>query len=60
MAERGVRRAWIEAALSDPDRLVEARAGRRQAIKKVSDDTLSVIFVREGSDTVVITVFWGE
>lgn len=60
MRERGIRRSWVEEALEDPDRVVQARAGRSQAIKSMGDDTFSVIFVREGSDVVVITVYWGE
>jgi hypothetical protein len=57
---RKIREEWIEKAIAEPDKLIDAHDGRMQAIKKVNRDKISVIYKEEEGVTVVITVYWGE
>lgn len=60
MALRKISEDEIEKAITKPDRLIDVRDGKRQAIKKVNGDKISVIYKEEEDSIVVITVYWGE
>ena len=60
VAKRLIKKEWIESALNKPDRLIDAKGGRKQAIKKINGEEISVIFVKENETFIVVTVFWGE
>jgi hypothetical protein len=61
MARREIPAAWVELALSHPDWSDDdpARPGRRRAFKAMPDcggRILRVVYWRDGSDSVVLTV----
>ena len=60
LAARLIKRAWVEAAIKNPDKLIKAKFGRKQAIKKINSEEISVIYAKEGDNHIVITVFWGR
>lgn len=37
-AQRGIKKSWIKEALSNPDKLKKAKAGRKIAIKAINND----------------------
>ncbi|MBI2583924.1 MAG: DUF4258 domain-containing protein [Candidatus Aenigmarchaeota archaeon] len=57
---RIIRKEWVEETLKNPDRLIDAEYGRKQAIKRINGQEISVIYVMENDNIIVITVFWGE
>ena len=56
---RKIESKWISDTIFNPDRLVDAKSNRKQAIKKINDDKISVICVKENSNYIIITVYWG-
>lgn len=60
IALRKIREEWIEKAIAEPDKLIDAHDGRMQAIKKVNGDKISVIYKKDKGFVVVITIYWGE
>ncbi|MDO8538331.1 MAG: DUF4258 domain-containing protein [archaeon] len=57
---RLIKREWVEETIRNPDKLIEAKFGRKQAVKKIMKYIISVVYVKENEDFVVITIFWGE
>ena len=57
---RFIKKGWIENAIKNPDILLDVPYGRKQAIKKMNSGEISVIYVKEDSNFIVITVFWGR
>lgn len=57
---RGIKEEWVEHAITKPTRLKAAKAGRKQAILKLNGEIISVIYVKEEKNYVIVTVFWGE
>ncbi len=57
---RLIRKRWEEEVVKNPDKLIDAKYGRKQAVKKINSEEISVIYAKEGSNLIVITVFWGE
>lgn len=57
---RGIKEAWVKNATAKPTKLKNAKAGRKQAVLKVNGKVISVIYVKEENDYVIITVYWGE
>lgn len=60
MTFRFIKREWVEKAVKNPDRLIDAKLGRKQVIKRINHDKISVIYVKENDNFVIVTVFWGE
>ncbi len=60
IAIRFIAKEWIEKALTNPDLLLNLSDDRKQAIKKINGDKISVVFIIEDNKFVIITVFWGE
>jgi len=60
MAGRGILKAWVEEAIREPDRVIDVSYGRKQAVKKFNREEISVVFIKEGDNWIVITVFWGR
>lgn len=60
VAERRIKKEWIERVIRHPDKLITAKYGRKQAVKKINNDKISVIYIKENSDIVIVTVHWGE
>lgn len=58
--ERVIKREWVERAVRNPDKLIDVEYGRKQAIKKVGKDKISVIYIKEDNNYIVVTVYWGE
>ncbi len=56
---RKIESKWVSDAISNPDSLVDAKSNRKQAIKKINGDKISVIYVKENSNYIIITVYWG-
>jgi len=59
-ARRFIKKEWVEETTRNPDNLIDAKYGRKQAIKKINSEEISVIYVKEDSNFIVITVFWGR
>lgn len=59
-ARRFINKRWVENAIKNPDVLIDAEYGRKQVIKKMNSEEISVIYVKEDSNFIVITVFWGR
>ncbi len=57
---RDIKEIWIEHAIAKPTRLKDAKAGRKQAILKLNGEVISVIYVKDDNNYVIVTVFWGE
>ncbi len=57
---RFIKKEWIESAIKNPDRLIEVAYGRKQSIKKINSGEISVIYIKEDSNFIVITLFWGR
>ncbi|MCX6818641.1 MAG: DUF4258 domain-containing protein [Candidatus Aenigmarchaeota archaeon] len=60
ITERFIKKEWVRKALKNPDRLIDIEYGRKQAIKKINGNKISVVYVEENHDMIVITVYWGE
>lgn len=60
MGFRSIKEAWVEKAVAKPTRLKDAKAGRKQAILRLNGEVISVIYVKEENNYVIITVYWGE
>ena len=60
IAGRGIQKEWVEEAIKKPDKVMDVRHGRKQAIKKVNREEISVVYAKEGDNVIVITVFWGR
>ena len=58
--KRFIRKEWIEQIIKNPDELIDVRYERKQAIKMINNKEISVIYVKEDSNFVVITAFWGR
>lgn len=59
-ARRLIKKEWVEDAIKNPDVLIDAKYRRTQAIKKINSEEISVIYSKEDSNFIVITVFWGR
>ena len=60
LLHRGIKREWVRKAINNPEKLINVKYGRKQAIKKINSDKVSVIYVEENNKIVVLTVYWGE
>ena len=60
LLHRGIKRELIRKVINKPDKLIDAKYSRKQAIKKINSDKVSVIYVEENNKIVVLTVYWGE
>ena len=60
MARRLIRKAWVEEAIREPDQVMDVRHGRKQAIKKINREEISVVYDKEGDNLIVITKYWGR
>ena len=60
VARRFIKKEWVEKVVKNPDELIGAKYDRKQAIKKINSEEVSVIYVKEDSNFIVITVFWGR
>ena len=58
--KRFIRKEWVEEAIKNPDIRIDAKYGRKQAIKKINEKEVSVIYIEQSSNFIVITVFWGR
>ncbi|MBS3052339.1 MAG: DUF4258 domain-containing protein [Candidatus Aenigmarchaeota archaeon] len=58
--QRGIKKELIEEVIKNPDMILDLDYERKQAIKKINKDKISVIYVKEGNNITVITVHWGE
>lgn len=59
-ARRFIKKDWVEETVKNPNKLIDAEYGRKQAIKKINSEEISVIYVKEDSNFIVITAFWGR
>jgi len=57
---RFIKKEWVEDAIRNPDKLIDAGYDRKQTIKRINSEEISVIYVKEDSNFIVITVFWGR
>ncbi|MDE1860822.1 MAG: DUF4258 domain-containing protein, partial [Candidatus Micrarchaeota archaeon] len=57
---RKIKKAWIESCITNPDKVVDVHAGRKQAVKNVNGNIISAVYVKERHNTIVVTIFWGE
>ena len=60
MEMRRIKKEWVEEAIGKPEALLGVKYGRKQAVKRIMGEEMSVIYVERGNDRVVITVFWGR
>ena len=60
MAKRGILKSWVEETIRKPDQVFAVRYGKKQAVKKINHEEISVVYVKEGDNWIVITVFWGR
>lgn len=60
MLDRGIREADVRAALDAPDHLGPSFEKRWHARKKVDARALEVVFLRQRTQTQVITAYWQE
>lgn len=58
--KRFIKKEWVENTIKNPDRLIDVAYGRKQAIKKINNEEISVIYVKEDNNFIVITVFWSR
>lgn len=57
---RSISEQLVLNVLRKPDKLLPAKQGRMRVIKKVDGDRISVIYVMENNNFVIITAYWGE
>ena len=60
MNTRRITKANVANAITKPDTVIEVRSGRKQAVKTIQGKEISAVYVEQGGDVVVITVFWGR
>ena len=60
MARRNIRKEWVQEAIRNPGKLIDVRHGKKQAIKRVNSEEISVIYAKEEHNYIVVTVFWGR
>ncbi|HLC51137.1 MAG TPA: DUF4258 domain-containing protein [archaeon] len=60
LIERSIKKEWIEAAIKNPDRIIELENDHKQAIRLTDKGKISVIYTVEKENIIVITVHWGE
>ena len=60
MILRTISKQMVGEAIREPDKLIEAKFGRKQAIKRTNNHIFSVIFEEKNGEIIVITVHWGE
>ncbi len=60
MEARYIKKGWVEEIIRNPDKRIPARYGKKQAIKKMNGEEISVIYAEEEDHHIVITVFWGR
>ena len=60
MLDRGIHEADVRAALDAPDHLGPSFEKHWHARKKVDARTLEVVFLRQRTQTQVITAYWQE
>ena len=60
IARRLIKKAWVQEVITKPDKVFEVKFGRKQASKKINGAEVSVIYLKEGNNFIVITVFWGQ
>lgn len=58
MADRGIREAEVEAALTEPDQLVQSLDKHWLARKQVEGRRLEVLFTRDLVQALVVTAYW--
>ncbi|NCO96622.1 MAG: hypothetical protein COY38_00895 [Candidatus Aenigmarchaeota archaeon CG_4_10_14_0_8_um_filter_37_24] len=57
---RFIKKEWVRKAINNPDKTIDVKNGKKQAIKKINSDKISVIYAEENNEIVVVTVYWGE
>ena len=60
LLQRGIKREWVRKAINSPDKLIDLKYDRKQAIKKINSDKISVIYVEKNNKIAVSTIYWGE
>ncbi len=45
--ERLIKKEWVEEAIRNPDKLADAEYNRKQAIKKIAGNRISVVYIKE-------------
>ena len=60
MEMRRIKKGWVEEAITNPDRVIDVKYGRKQAVKRIKGEEISVVYVEKSGHFVVITVFWGK
>ncbi len=58
MAERGLTKQEVEAAVVEADEIVEAKFGRKEARKRVGDKVLKVFFEEKNNAYIVVTAYY--
>ena len=60
MEMRRIKKGWVEEAITKPESVIDVKYGRKQAVKRIKGEEMSVIYVEKGDHFVVITAFWGK
>ena len=60
MEMRRIKKGWVEEAIAKPESFIDLRYGKKQAVKRIKGEEMSVIYVEKGDHFVVITVSWGK
>ena len=60
MEMRRIKKGWVEEAIAKPASVIDLRYGKKQAVKRIKGEEMSVIYVEKGDHFVVITAFWGK
>ena len=58
MAQRKLKKAWIQKALMDPAHIIPGYANRKVAYKKIGTLYLAVVFVKQEKKLIVLTAHW--
>ncbi|MSO20891.1 MAG: DUF4258 domain-containing protein [Acidobacteria bacterium] len=43
MKMRGIKKAWVEEAITTPENVIDVKYGRKQAVKRIKGEEISVV-----------------
>lgn len=58
--QRKIKKRWVEEALRNRDVTKNGKDNRNIAVKNINGEKISVVYVVENEDYVIITTYWGE
>jgi len=60
LSQRNIPKTKVLEALKRPDQIISSISDRKVAYKKIRKLYLKVVFIKEGSNIVVITQYWTD